>query len=102
VSEFPRELSRRTADPATVGDLWGPNQGMVFVAPEKANTVKNISAEAAYYVMGQAGGAKTVASLDRCGELYIRNGLGTQTMLAAAIHLDAASWKGTDSGSRRT
>jgi hypothetical protein len=97
---FPESCSGGAADPATVGDFWGPNQVMVFVAPEKANTVKNISAEAAYYVMGQAAGAKTVAPWTDAAKLYIRNASsGTQTMIAAAIHLDAASWKGTDSTS---
>ncbi len=95
---FPESCPGGAADPAKVGDFWGPNQVMVFVAPEKANQVKNISAEAAYFVMGQAAGAKMVAPWTDAAKLYIRNASsGTQTMLAAAIHLDAASWKGTDS-----
>ena len=97
---FPESCPGGAADPTKVGDFWGPNQVMVFVAPEKANTVKNISAEAAYYVMGQPAGGKTVAPWTDSTKLYIRNaGSGTQTMLAAAIHLDAASWHGTDAAS---
>jgi hypothetical protein len=97
---FPESCPGGAADPAVVGDFWGPNQVMVFVAPEKANTIKNISAEAAYYVMGQPVGAKTITPWMDSSKLYIRNASsGTQTMIAAAIHLDAASWHGTDSAS---
>jgi hypothetical protein len=96
---FPESCPGGAADPTKVGDFWGPNQVMVFVAPEKANTVKNISAEAAYYVMGQPAGGKTVAPWTDSTKLYIRNASsGTQTMLAAAIHLAAASWHGNRRG----
>ncbi len=97
---FPESCPGGAADPTKVGDFWGPNQVMVFVAPIGATQVKNISAEAAYFVMGQPVGGKTVAPWIDATKIYIRNASsGTQTMLAAAIHLDAASWKGTDSGS---
>jgi ABC-type phosphate transport system substrate-binding protein len=97
---FPESCPGGTADPAKVGDFWGPNQVMVFVAPQKATQVTNISAEAAYFVMGQPAGGKTVAPWTDSAKLYIRNNTsGTQTMISAAIHLDAASWHGTDSGS---
>jgi len=85
-------------DANTVGDFWGPNQVMVFVAPLAATQVINISAEAAYLVMGLTD--KKVSPWTDANKLYIRNARsGTQTMLAAAIHLDAASWHGTDSTS---
>jgi ABC-type phosphate transport system substrate-binding protein len=95
---FPESCPGGAADPTKLGDFWGPNQVMVIVSPEKANQSKNISAEAAYFVFGQT--TKTVAPWTDAAKLYIRNASsGTQTMVAAAIHLDAASWKGTDSGS---
>jgi hypothetical protein len=95
---FPESCPGGAADPAKVGDFWGPNQVMVFVAPQKATQITNISAEAAYLTMGMT--TKMVAPWQDPAKLYIRNATsGTQTMISAAIHLDAASWKGTDSGS---
>jgi len=97
---FPESCPGGAADPTKVGDFWGPNQVMVFIAPQKANQILNISAEAAYFVMGQAAAAKTVAPWTDSTKLFVRNATsGTQTMVAAAIHLDAATWHGTDSGS---
>jgi ABC-type phosphate transport system substrate-binding protein len=94
---FPDSCAGGAADPTKIGDFWGPNQVMVFVAPEKANTVKNISAEAAYYVMGQPDNAKTVSPWTDMSKLYIRSASsGTQTMIGAAIHLPSASWHGTN------
>jgi hypothetical protein len=85
-----------TADPTKVGDFWGPNQVMVFVTP-KASMQTNISAEAGYFVMGQPETGKTVAPWTDFNKLAIRNNKsGTQTMIAAAIHLDASSFHGRD------
>jgi hypothetical protein len=97
---FPESCPGGAADANTVGDFWGPNQVMVFVAPQKATQQVNISAEAAYFIMGQPKTGKTVTPWIDWTKLYIRNASsGTQTMLAAAIHLAAGSWIGTDSGS---
>jgi ABC-type phosphate transport system substrate-binding protein len=85
---------------ASVGDFWGPNQIMVFVAPKAATQVKNISAEAAYLTMGKALTGKVVSPWTDGNALAIRNASsGTQTMIGKAIHLDAASWFGVDKGS---
>jgi ABC-type phosphate transport system substrate-binding protein len=87
-------------DDTMIGDFWGPNQVMVFIAPLVATQVVNISAEAAYFVMGQPANGKTVTPWTDSTKLYIRNASsGTQTMVSAAIHLDAAAWHGTDSTS---
>ena len=95
---FPSSCAGGTADPATVGDFWGPNQVMVFVTPKKVTAQLNISAEAAYFVMGQPETGKTVAPWTDATKLAVRNfKSGTQTMIGAAIGLDANAFKGTDS-----
>ena len=95
---FPSSCAGGTADPATVGDFWGPNQVMVFVTPKKVTAQLNISAEAAYFVMGQPETGKTVAPWTDATKLAVRNfKSGTQTMIGAAIRLDANAFKGTDS-----
>ena len=97
---FPASCAGGTADPATVGDFWGPNQIMVFVTPQKATASVNISAEAAHFVMGQPATGKTIAPWVSSSKLAIRTfKSGTQTMIGAAIHLDATAFIGTDATS---
>jgi ABC-type phosphate transport system substrate-binding protein len=89
-----------TVDYSKVGDFHGPNQVMAFVVPQKATAYRNISAEAAYFVMGKPASAKVVAPWTDATSIAVRNQKsGTQTMLGRAIHLDASLWLAKDSGS---
>jgi hypothetical protein len=89
-----------TVDYSKVGDFIGPNQVMTFVVPQNAMAVKNISAEAAYFVMGKPASAKVVAPWLDANNLAVRNQRsGTQTMIGKAIRLDGALWLGKDAAS---
>jgi ABC-type phosphate transport system substrate-binding protein len=98
---WPESCPNVTVDYNTVGEFHGPNQVMTFVVPQKAAAmVKNISGEAAYFVMGQPDNGKTIAPWTDKNKLQIRSASsGTQTMLGKAIHLDATLWHGTNAGS---
>jgi hypothetical protein len=86
-------------DYSKVGDFYGPNQVMTFVVPFKSTKV-NISAEAAYFVMGKPASGKIVDPWRDSTKLAIRNQRsGTHTKLGRAIGLDASLWLGKDGGS---
>ncbi len=99
VSDVWPETCNVVTDYNVVGDFHGPNQVMTFVAPFKAMNVTNISAEAAYFVMGQPDNAKTILSWTDTTKLAIRSvSSGTQSMLGRAIRLDGSLWHGHNSG----
>jgi ABC-type phosphate transport system substrate-binding protein len=85
--------------PAGIGDFFGPNQVMNFVVP-KASSQTLISAEAAYFVFG-FGSQGMVMPWNNDQFIFIRSASsGTQSMLAAAINVPPAKWKGvSQSGS---
>jgi ABC-type phosphate transport system substrate-binding protein len=79
--------------PSNVADFLGPVQTMTFVVPV-GSPEASISAEAAYYVYG-FGGASGVEPWSNEMMIFRRDELsGTQRMVAAAIGVDAARWKG--------
>jgi hypothetical protein len=89
-----------TPDYSKVGDFFGPNQIMTFVVPQKVTAYKNISGEAAYFVMGKPASGKIVGPWKDSTKLAVRNARsGTQTMIGKAIGLDASLWIGKDAGS---
>jgi ABC-type phosphate transport system substrate-binding protein len=82
---------------AGVTDTHGPIQIMTFAMPVGATATNVISAEAAYMVYGFAAdnAADTVAPWSDPTAIFQRNGTsGTQNMLATAIRVPAAKWKG--------
>jgi ABC-type phosphate transport system substrate-binding protein len=80
--------------PTDVSDVLGPVQAMTFVVP-KGSPERSISVEAAYYVYG-FGHDSGVAPWTDETILFKRDPLsGTQQMIAAAIGVPAAQWKGT-------
>jgi ABC-type phosphate transport system substrate-binding protein len=84
--------------PSNVADFLGPVQTMAFVVP-KASGERSISAEAAYNVYG-FGADSGVAPWTGEAVIFRRDELsGTQRMIAAAIGVDAARWKGTATSS---
>jgi ABC-type phosphate transport system substrate-binding protein len=79
--------------PSNVADFLGPVQTMTFVVPVASPEI-SISAEAAYYVYG-FGAASGVEPWSNETAIFRRDELsGTQRMVAAAIGVDAARWKG--------
>jgi ABC-type phosphate transport system substrate-binding protein len=80
--------------PSNVGDFLGPVQTMTFAVP-KSSTQRSISAEAAYYVYG-FGADSGADPWTNESVIFQRDALsGTQRMIAAAIGVDAASFRGT-------
>ena len=80
--------------PTNVSDFLGPVQAMTFVT-RKGSPELSISAEAAYNVYG-FGNSSGVAPWDDETALFKRDALsGTQQMIASAIGVPAAKWKGT-------
>jgi ABC-type phosphate transport system substrate-binding protein len=83
--------------PDGVKDFYGPIQAMTFVVPKGSNQTL-ISAEAAYLVFGFGKDSEVDPWTDEM-TLFRRNeGSGTQQMIAAALNLPAAKWKGKDAG----
>src|SRR5439155_13728418 len=83
--------------PATVIDVTGPVEPMLFVVP-KASTQIAIIAEEAYFVFGfgSPGGA-----MPWINEMFlmVRNALsGTEQIIAHNINVPAGRWKGVDKG----
>ena len=79
--------------PSGVTDFYGPVQTMTFVVP-KASTQTIISAEAAYLVYGLGMAGEATPWVD---EMHIQQRSatsGTQQMIAAAIKVPAAKFKG--------
>ncbi len=84
--------------PSNVQDFQGPVQSMTFVVPH-SSTQDAISAEAAYYVFGFGADSGVDPWTDE-SFLFRRNAQsGTQRMIAAAIGVDAAIWKGAGTAS---
>jgi ABC-type phosphate transport system substrate-binding protein len=84
--------------PSNVGDFLGPVQPMAFVAP-RASTQAVISAEAAYLVYG-FGSDSFAAPWTNESVLFQRDDQsGTQRMIAVAIGVDAARWRGAHTSS---
>ena len=80
--------------PTNVSDFLGPVQAMTFVT-RKGSPELSISAEAAYNIYG-FGNSSGVAPWDDETVLFKRDALsGTQQMIASAIGVPAAKWKGT-------
>ena len=80
--------------PTNVSDFLGPVQAMTFVT-RKGSPELSISAEAAYNIFG-FGSNSGVAPWDDETVLFKRDALsGTQQMIASAIGVPAAKWKGT-------
>lgn len=88
-----------TALASDVLDYFGPIQAMTFAVPF-SSTNASISAEAAYLVYG-LGAAGAVPNWTDETLIFQRSATsGTQAMLAAAIKVPAAKWKGvTNTGS---
>ncbi len=79
--------------PSNVADFLGPVQAMTFVT-RKGSPERSISAEAAYNIFG-FGNDSGVAPWTDEALLFKRDALsGTQRMIAAAIGVPAARWKG--------
>jgi ABC-type phosphate transport system substrate-binding protein len=82
---------------AGVTDTHGPIQIMTMAMPVGATATNVISAEAAYMVYGFAADTAphTVAPWSDPTAIFQRNGgSGTQNMIATAIKVPAAKWKG--------
>jgi len=80
--------------PSTIGDFLGPVQTMTFVVPKTSKQL-SISAEAAYYVYG-FGADSGVAPWTEDHFIFQRSSdSGTEAMIAAAIGVPLAHWRGT-------
>jgi ABC-type phosphate transport system substrate-binding protein len=82
-----------TGLPADVSDFYGPVQAMTFAVPVQS-TKTSISAEAAYLVFG-LGAAGEVSPWTDETLIHVRSETsGTQQMIATAIRVPAAKFKG--------
>jgi ABC-type phosphate transport system substrate-binding protein len=79
--------------PSNVADFLGPVQTMTFVVPT-GSPETSISAEAAYYVYGFGAGSGVEPWTDETSIFRRDESSGTQRMIATAISVDAARWKG--------
>jgi hypothetical protein len=80
--------------PQNVSDNLGPVQVMNFAVPQ-GSTQRSISLSAAYYVFGFGGAQYPVPPWTDPKQLQIRSAAsGTQSMIAAAIGVPPAQWKG--------
>jgi hypothetical protein len=80
--------------PQDIADNFGPVQIMNFAVPQ-GSSQRSISLNAAYYIFGFGGGAYPVPPWTDPMELQIRSAAsGTQSMIAAAIGVPAAQWRG--------
>ena len=79
--------------PRTVGDFLGPVQTMTFVVP-KGSKQQSISAQAAYYVYGFGKDSGVAPWTDPSFIFQRSSDSGTQSMIAAAIGVPIARWKG--------
>ena len=96
ISDVFEETCTSAARPATIGDFQGPAQSMVFVTG-KDSTQTAITAEEAYIALGFGGTTNKAApwTADPATNFFIRNdNSGTKLILAAAIKVPAAKWKG--------
>jgi hypothetical protein len=88
-------------DAVGVRDAHGPIQTMTFVVPANSR-FSEISAQAAYFVFGFGADGQVLDGSDGApiwndeSQLHKRSATsGTQTMIAAAIGVPSAQWKGT-------
>src|SRR5262249_36923352 len=81
--------------PQTIGDLFGPVQTMLFIAP-KASSERAISAAGAYYVFGFGAQSGTAPWTDNAFIYRLADESGTQRILGAGIGVPADQWKGTN------
>jgi ABC-type phosphate transport system substrate-binding protein len=80
--------------PTNVSDFLGPVQAMTFVT-RKGSPELSISAEAAYNIFGFGNDSGVLPWNDET-TIFKRDALsGTQQMIASAIGVPAAKWKGT-------
>jgi hypothetical protein len=86
-------LSLPNGLPSNVVDNLGPVQAMTFVVPN-ASTQKSISAEAAYFTFGFGNNSGVTPWIDEMSMFVRTSSSGTQAMIATAIGVPAASWKG--------
>jgi hypothetical protein len=84
--------------PAGVGENFGPVQVMNFAVPQ-ASPQDSISLAAAYYIFGFGGVTYPIAPWTDPTQLQIRSAnSGTQALIAAAIGVPPAQWKGVGHG----
>jgi hypothetical protein len=84
--------------PAEVSENFGPVQIMNFAVPQSSSQ-QSISLTAAYYVFGFGGTSYQVSPWTDPSQLEIRSAnSGTQSLIAAAIGVPPAQWKGVGHG----
>jgi ABC-type phosphate transport system substrate-binding protein len=101
LSDVYAESCSGTTLPADVKDFFGPIQTMTFVVPGGATNASSatvISGEAAYMVFGFGNDSGASPWTDETVIEQRNSSSGTQQMLAAAIKVPAAKWKGTMNG----
>lgn len=81
--------------PNDIGDFLGPVQTMTFIVP-KASLQNSISATAAFFVYGFGSDSGVAPWTDAANIYRLDNASGTQRILAAAINVPAAKWKGVN------
>jgi hypothetical protein len=83
--------------PMDVDDFPGPIQTMTIVVPRQSSQ-KSISALAAYFVFGFGADSGVPPWTDNTSIFRRSASSGTQNMIASAIGVPAALWKGNDAG----
>jgi hypothetical protein len=82
--------------PAGVSENFGPVQIMNFAVPQ-SSSAQSISLTAAYYVFGFGGSTYPISPWTDPNQLQIRSAnSGTQALIAAAIDVPPALWRGID------
>jgi hypothetical protein len=84
--------------PSTITDTFGPVQALGLVVPTQSKQ-RTISAEAAFNVYGFGAESGVAPWTDEQSLLHRGGASGTQNLIAAAIGLPAAAWRGTYEGS---
>jgi hypothetical protein len=80
--------------PSNVGEFFGPVQVMTFVVPT-VSTQRVISRDAAYLIYGFGGNSNTVSPWTVPANILQRTSAsGTQSMIAKAIGVPPANWRG--------
>jgi hypothetical protein len=81
--------------PAGMTDVQGPVQAMIFVVPESNTTQTNLTAQEAQVIWGcgMSGGVEPFTS-DTTDTQQRNSGSGTQGVVAKAINVPAAAFKG--------
>lgn len=84
--------------PSSLTDSFGPVQALGFAVPAQSKQ-RSISAAAAYNVYGFGAQSGVAPWTDESALLHRGGSSGTQNLLAAAIGLPAAAWRGKPQGS---